>query len=387
MRVLSLEEYNNYLFGAHKFPSWDKNWEQLLIGVELEYLLLNEVGLPISKKQAQCIFQEILNQSEFKTRSLDQSNEILSIGIDTHLGFISIKPDFAYNILEVSFPPRNSPSELFELIDSTLIFLDKILNSQRVFRQPTSVLNNPNLDFEFVHLPRLKNYLESFDTRIPTSPPFHWPWFPAFISSTQIHLNILEVDTFKNLKLLYEPEWLTIPLFSNCQQFNGLSCKHTRTLLYEETFGPEYKLVTIPDPIPTNIQEYVNLFNSSRQIFPADPFFPVRDYTYVRPRSLGTVEFRSICSQLTTESIMEAITFRILQLCYALCHENSNLISPEFGNPRTTFSIHARENPNKKITPNKFEQETIRRLTSSSKILPPDWKERGTQLLKRILSL
>ena len=76
-----------------------------------------------------------------------------------------------------------------------------------------------------------------------------------------------------------------------------------RTLYYRDSFGHDYRLVGVPEGIPSSLEEYVEQYNASPKLFPNDPFFPVRDLSLIRPTQFGTLEFRSACSPLEIEIV------------------------------------------------------------------------------------
>ena len=73
------------------------------------------------------------------------------------------------------------------------------------------------------------------------------------------------------------------------------------------------RLLTRPDSLST----LSDLMNKSRKVFPGDPFFPVRDMSFIRPTKFGTLEFRSSCSFRDLNLIIEIANWRVAQVILA----------------------------------------------------------------------
>jgi hypothetical protein len=281
----------------------------------------------MTSEQAARLVPILARRGGYEIRSQTEGQGFFCLGQDTSSGYISIKPDFAMHLLEVSLPPRRNEEELRALLQQTLRVLDESLAEAGLYRDERSIVSDPGARFELAEVGRLRGYVEQFPARSETSAELYFPHYPALIASTHVHLNVPLDRSLGLMQFMYELEWLAIRLFSKSYFFDGREYGCARVLLYEDSLGESYRLKTVPEKVPTTLDEYVAAFNSSPAYFSADPFFPVRDLSFIRPRHFGTLEFRSACSQSRVEEILDVAAFRVLQLGYSLSRARRGSVS------------------------------------------------------------
>lgn len=371
---LTLDAYLRAFSGPKKYPAWTRTIESMLFGVELEFIIHHQdrPDRLLRRNDVNRLVHALRSAGGFDSSLTPKNPLYYTLGLETRQGYIAVKPDFAFHILEVSLPPRSDLRESADLIHSTLESIDRSLASVGLQRSEQSVVQDPNIPFDLVPNPRLAGYLEQFPLRADQSSSFYFPHYPALIAAAQIHVNVPVQDLIPLLPALYQLEWLAIHLFSQSRQFDSREVGCARVLMYEDSLGPDYKIKTIPSKIPETIEEYVRLFNNSPGYFREDPFFPVRDLTFIRPRPYGTTEFRSTCSQGSVDKVLELQAFRALQVQYGLLYgkeERSrlHLKGNEALNSLLRHSIARRERPEW----NSFERDVYQRALSVIDQLSP----------------
>jgi len=371
VKHLTVDRLHSHLFSQSKYPSWNGDIEKLIFGVESEYLVLRQ-GTQDEYLDG-IRFLQLLDQLKTKHSYKQRSSEdIWRISKDTEWGFVTIKPDFGFHILEISYPPRGCPRELRVLIKRTLTEVDEALDQIDFERAPYGVVRNPEFAFECVQIDRLKNFIEQFSPRTQNSSKYYFPHFPAMIAATQVHLNISHEGVFRDLTAMYELEWKIVDEFSTSTQFNNEILGCARTLLYEETLSSDYRLKNIPNPIPTDIESYVELFNSSRTLFKHDTFFPVRDMTAIRPRPFGSIEFRSTCTQGDVDRILGICAYRAAQVMYGAKFRDQPL-SRSAGNAREAL-LHRSRYLLGAAPVSEYEQQVNSRFEEIIQLLPSQWR-------------
>ena len=372
LKVLTVEQLDKYLFSIPKYPGYQGDLGRLLFGCETEYLIesIQNPNEFMGKEVALVLFRYLAEKYNYR---LPFDGPLDRINKDTKFGFISIKPDFAYSVLEISFPPRASVNDLKNLLQSTIDQIDEGLLKLGYRRATYSVVPHAPYKYDLLEMERHGTWLDLFPSRGHQSSEFYFPDYPAMMSSTQVHLNVLDRNFFEYLPLMYEVEWKAVSLFSKSQRFNGLEIGCARVFLLEETLGTEYLLKTIPRAIPTNINEYCNSFNALPKYFPKDPFFPAKDYSFIRPRTYGSVEFRSACAQTDVDQILAVCAFRVLQIAYALCHRSNPIRNSDF-DARSSLLAVARTRISKEVTQSEYAKIVHERMNVAMTIVPADWR-------------
>ena len=325
---MTVERLRQHLFGGPQVPFWNYDPDQITAGVEIEYFIAqtyDDGSFKLATKDEYLeVMEHLKNDFGYKDRKLlDQPGRVSR---DTESGFIAIKPDFAWHILEISLPPRKHLAELRKLLDQVFMEIDTALSKVKLSRLDRASLPDVPDNFDLVALDRLGQISETFISN-PTMPTAI-PVFPALITATHVHLNVFNEDAYKALKSLYETDAIISRKFTRPAIFRGQQYQDLRGALYKETLGPNYLMCDRPSVVPASLQDVCDLMNRSSKLFPHDRFYPVRDMTLIRGSKYGTLEFRSSCSFVAAESIIEIVKWRITQVLAAYSH------------------VHARENIN-----------------------------------------
>jgi hypothetical protein len=315
--LMTVEKLRQHLFLQKKVPFWNYEESNLTIGLEVEYFIAQRTNqeIRLATRSEYILMTKILMEKfGYVDRGLtDQPGRVSK---DTDIGYVTIKPDFAWHILEVSLPPRRSVSQLRDLIGQIFSEVDEALAAVNLERLDISCLPTPPRNMDLVSVPRLRGITNTFmvkSERRPTQDPF----FPAYIASTHVHLNASSEESLKYLPILYNLDHLVSRKFTRANRFHGQVYDNARTKMYADTLGKEYLLHTYPTFPANNLQALVNQMNQSPRLFPMDPFFPVRDMSYIRPTRYGTLEFRSCCSFKSVDIITRIVECRIAQLLAA----------------------------------------------------------------------
>lgn len=303
------------LFRTPAHPHWGGDPAHLSVGLELEYVI-HRKGNPdaLMRKEGFTAFLREMEAYGYGPHpGAPESHYRMSK--DTPPGFVVIKPDFAFHILEIALPVRSCPGELRALIDGLLIEVDSALEYLGYERFTRGVCEGAAYcDFDLVNLKGHAELVAALKSNTA-----HEVWdscFPAYISSTQVHLNVLEPLTFTQLARWYELEWIFSLSFSDAMAWRGRLLNDARPLFYNNTFGEGFPLAGVPAEIPTSAAHYAEMVNQTLGVFPQNADFPVREYSSIRPRMFGSVEFRSASTQENTDRILELVAFRILQCLY-----------------------------------------------------------------------
>jgi hypothetical protein len=201
--------------------------------------------------------------------------------------------------------------------------VDSCLNELGFERLSDSFFDLKPSEMELVEMSRLEGYLNCVQKQSNKNKCSE-RYFPAFMVATHIHLNVSSEEDLRLMPVLYELEWLALTLFDRTYHRTS-TIRSLRTLYYRDTFGYDYRLVGVPEWIPASLDEYVEQFNASPQLFPNDPFFPVRDCSLIRPTKYGTLEFRGACSPLEMETVSTIVAFRVVQWLYAIKYADKPL--------------------------------------------------------------
>jgi hypothetical protein len=326
--IMTPERLRAHWFGKNRVPFWNYDPAQLTLGLEIEYFIAHvdpstSKFTLATKKQYMEVISHLMRDFGYTDHNLkDQPGRVSK---DTKLGFIAIKPDFAWHILEIALPPRHETSEIRDLLVSTFRDVDKALARVGLERLDLSCLPDVPEKMELVELDRLSAHVTLLKEHSDGS-QYAIPVFPALIAATHIHANIFNEDTLNNLPSLYESELEALSRFTRKQNFKGIVANNHRSRLYEASLGHQYRLRTVPTRIPSNAREFSVLFNESPKLFPNDSFFPSRDLSYIRPTRHGTFEFRSSCTFKAVDEVMAILNFRRNQILRCMPHNEKNVV-------------------------------------------------------------
>jgi hypothetical protein len=304
------ERLRAHWFNGKRVPFWNHDPAQITVGLEIEYFIAKVDSRGAfklaTKAQYIAVVEYLTNHHGYVDRMLpDQPGRVSK---DTESGFIAIKPDFAWHILEVAFPPRSGLEDIRSLLETTLREIDTALAAVGLQRLDRSCLPDIPEEIDLVGLKRLEGHLGLLNEhgKELLGPVYI---FPALIAATHVHLNCFNEAALEMFPKLYQLEEKALQLFNRPIEFRGKLHKSIRTEFYEMAFGPDYKFIAMPKEIPDSVESYVLLLNSSRGMFPKDDFFPVRDLSYIRPTKHGTIEFRSACSYSRIDQILSIVEF------------------------------------------------------------------------------
>lgn len=311
---MSIERLRRHLFENSKAKFWDYDPRHLSIGLEVEYFIAHDdpSGDRLANRSKYLeVMSHLIRCNGYRDRGLEDQPGRVSR--DTKNGFIVIKPDFAWHILEVSLPPCKTLEEVSTLLGLVLDEVDAALARSGLKRLDLSCLSDPPPAVDLVQLDRLGQISETFRPRTMDRPTQD-PSFPAYVAATHVHLNVSNEAMLATLPMLYRLDRALANRFTRVQNFRGQQYDNVRTALYRDTLGEDYLLHTYPARPASNLKELCDQMNRSPKLFPRDKFFPVRDMSYIRPTRYGTLEFRSSCSFHQVEKIVDIVKWRIAQV-------------------------------------------------------------------------
>ena len=319
--TMTPERLRDYWFGGSRVPFWNYDPAKLTMGLELEYFIgevgvAGEVGMGKGQNFKLATRLQYLEVISYLIKhegysDLELQDQPGRVSKDTAHGFIAIKPDFAWHILEIALPPRHTLEELRHLLVETFKEVDRALAKCGLHRLDMSCLPDVPETMDLVELDRLSGYRPKSEQHKNGDA---LQVFPALIAATHVHINCSDEYSLKRMPLLYESDRVAQSQYTRAKYFRGQEFANVRTMFYEESFGQEYLLRTNPKTIPDSVEAYCDQFNQSAKIFPHDKFFAARDMSYIRPTRHGTFEFRSACSYLDIEKILAIALFRRAQV-------------------------------------------------------------------------
>lgn len=372
----TVDKLHRHLFGQQTFSSWQGQVENLLVGIELEYFLARADNDRILMRRRE--FEEFLKHMEGHGFNRQFSRgQTARISRDASPGFIVIEPDFAYHLLEVALPPRLDPTELLNMLESTLSTIDEVLAAMGFQRLRTGILTDPpGDDFDRVNLQRLDGVVETFINHglaAGANHPLFAPNLAAYLAATHIHLNAVDnSDSLAALPALFEIEWLAHSLFSRCKNFRGVDYGNARALMYTHTFPDSYELVHIPKDIPNSIEQLAMCYARSQpKLFPQEPILGIKDMSVIRAKPFGTFEFRSACSMPTAQEILQVAAFRVLQLLYGASFKNNLINGPAAWQRNAALSLASLTQPDENVLA--AMKESLARLHQITVTMPTNW--------------
>lgn len=161
-------------------------------------------------------------------------------------------------------------------------------------------------------------------TREMPQAPFSIDLFSAVMCATHVHLPATSPGVYGLLPFLYSYEYLIPLLFSTSHAFRGQSAHCVRPLMYRDSFTDSYPATAFPVQVPDSPDAHRALIAASY------PF--VRDYSFIVPRSFGTVEFRTACAQDSARAALE-----LTALYIAIWHLSRQGVMSAVPNPRDHF--------------------------------------------------
>jgi hypothetical protein len=284
---------------------------ELRVGLELEYLVVDGKSEPIQKSAFDKIIEKLSEAFPNSRIKRDEAIQILVCNMGRGVT-LEVKPDFAFNVVELSLGVLTYG--LFrELTPVVLERFFETLGTLGLRIEKRSVVNSRRDQIEIVPLPRLAGYLEQFEEDRKSL--VGKPWYPAEIASIQVHVESLTQDFFDLAPYFFIQEFIFNKKYNFGTSFEFSNPSGVgRFGYYEKSLGEKYLLKTIPEKIYDGIAQYEEYADASIPYFKEDPISPVRDLTFVRPRSFGTIEFRSACTNSDFRVIDELVLQRIAQV-------------------------------------------------------------------------
>lgn len=315
---MTVEKIRDYLFHGPQVPFWNYDPQLITVGLEIEYFIGRvspHAGYTLATHDEYFAFIDHL-QKHAGYRDFNLPDQPGRVSRDTPWGFIAVKPDFAWHILEMSLPPRRDLADLKSLMEDVFAEVDRSLHAVGLVRLDMSALPNIPEKMDLVQFERLAGSEECL-VQEDGSDLTVFSKFPALIAATHIHINAANEQDLALLPMLFQLDPYVSEKFTRKTTFRGQIFTDLRKELYSKNFGEDYYLHTIPKDVPDSLEKICDLMNRSRPIFPNDRFFPVRNMSFVRPSRHGTFEFRSSCSFLAIETLLDLTRWRIAQLITA----------------------------------------------------------------------
>lgn len=273
---------------------------EFLFGVEQEFILLKNKGDVPSDQDIDRLYQLFMKEG-FDINERNEEGKITGIEKQMPYGIVEIKCEVCTHILEIVFPPLSETKDFIFLYKAVYKLLQEILGSLNLCCLQRSVLPEFPENYIIRTGEEVKKRFLVLDDKEEES--YSADFFPILISSTQIHLNILDSNLYKDLHKYYDFEYLFPLFFSNSEHYDQLSAHCLRPLLYRDNFPLNNSANSFPKVIPKSESAYIKQFDR------CDPVH--RDYSFICPRpELGTVEYRTACTQNDPNQILEMIALR-----------------------------------------------------------------------------
>jgi len=329
---------------------WMLNPESLFIGLEQELLVFQD-GHPPALEVVKSVFEQ-LSRKGYRVARTDTDGRPLQVNRELRTGYVAVKNDFCTNLFEFALPPVRTPEEL--IADYNLVYSDlhAAFSFHGLAPMREAFIRIPSASI----IPVPGTRLEWLMTRpLPAGGKYSDRLFAATIAATQMHFNILAEPFFTALPALYAFEYLVPLCFSNSAD-SSTNARCVRPLIYRDNYLKSYRALGFPDPVPTSRSEYQQLLDSTEDFR--------RDYTFIAPRSFGTVEFRSACAQPSIERILELTAFRLMTIITAH-HKTSSV---RLRNADSFMGACADTLPDPDVI-----VEDLELLQSGEQLLPPVW--------------
>jgi len=307
---------------------------KLSVGVEHEFFLFRSNNRLATWADSQRFFQEFGNLGWLPCKS-NENDDIIELSRQTSsTKFTKVKYEYAPHLIEVAFTYFNELNELEELVASVW---DQIMVASK--RSGTIVVSKPFLsDDEISQIIDSPERHEINYSRKMASKNFgiavaeKMLKFPSYTASTQVHIGGL--NWWKRPEILAELYELESELFLYSSLLiagpeEALEIYNRRLNLYRLVF-PEFPLIGFPDLKEWNLELWLQeLLKSpmlggsdcktagssimlSRNTHNAESVFSLcRDLQYIRPRNIGTIEFRGDPAQNDVSSIMALAALRL----------------------------------------------------------------------------
>jgi hypothetical protein len=311
------------------------------VGVELEFFLLDRNGCLAGKSFAHDFFHSLSKKSGW-TKSHDNAHAEIEISAcSRELGknrYTKVKYEYPYHLLEVAFSYYSNLNDLH--VEATRVFQELHDNAENLggrlqmspFAASEQAIGSQQSTQKIKSLneSRRKYMLSQGHEPVPEV-----YLFTSYTAGTQIHIG--GIDWFHNPKIIsnlytlesYHAFFGVLEATSNLAEAQALLQR--RTSLYKRSF-PNMVLTGFPDiaewtidtwikgmlesPLGAGAGEqnegksYLSLNPDSRPNL-AEIKSSLRDLQFVRPRLIGTIEFRSDPSVATVKSLVAIAAWRL----------------------------------------------------------------------------
>ncbi len=275
------------------------------IGIEQEFFVTRQMTVP-SRADIDQLLQRLAFVTGGKVKQ-DSSECAGSLLIPTATGLLSIKTDGYTHVLEIAFPPFIDFADFQGQYRFIWRILSSVLNQSGFSVIPAGLY--PFKHEKFIPYPSsAESLIRQFllaERPLPDK-KFAGAGLSTLMSSTHVHFGVNPDERYKWLQGLYEYEYLIPWLFSSSSTTTPdkqrIHC--IRPLIYRDSFDDNYLAVAYPENIPGSKEEYDLLLHQTAGF--------IRDYSFITPHKLGTLEFRTACAQANLTSIVQIVMLRIL---------------------------------------------------------------------------
>jgi hypothetical protein len=316
------------------------------VGVEHEFFLVDEFGSPASLQQSQMFLQALSalpSWTVYRKVMIDGGSEFITQLSRDHSGkYSAVKYEFPPHLLEVAFSYHSDLDELSREIFSIWADLLTACRNSRMHIWSVPAIASPKLDFEKIY--KIDHNQRSLvESRIGCFIDGNREVnqeavnFPAFIAATQVHIGGYDwwnsPSIVRNLYLL-EPHMQSF----SYSLLKGSGARKSETLksrwfLYREVFQ-DLKLLGFPDLRDWSFHDWVGALCDSPLVMSKSEvgYIPnlrslqnstsvdfllhiakARDLQIIKPKLIGTLEFRADPSLPGPDQILALAVARLAQ--------------------------------------------------------------------------
>lgn len=338
---IDVEKLKHLILSSIKTHSQNRQTVDVTVGVELEFFLLDQDMKPANLQTSQNFLKQVSLRPRW-TQSTDSTHsnlDLSAISKENSSGrYTKLKYEYAPHMLEVAFSYFENINELYEEIKFVLDDLDQIAKACNYSLAMTPFLSPSETTSIQPESPKVRNLNQSREKYLISMGRNVTPeiaLFPSYTAGTQVHIGGLNWwDNPSLLAHLYNFESIC-PLFGtnlgNSSIERSMQTLDKRVSLYNTCF-PEMELNGFPAlqewtldtwarallnaPLgPASDHDfsgvsYFSIPNSNRPTVDVI-FSSLRDLQFIRPRFLGTIEFRIEPSMDNAEKIAGLAAWRL----------------------------------------------------------------------------
>nr|WP_293841501.1 hypothetical protein [uncultured Arsenicibacter sp.] len=275
------------------------------IGIEQEFFVTKQQTVP-TRADIDQLFQRLALVTGGRVKK-ERSACAGALLIPTATGLLSIKTDGYTHVLEIAFPPFNDFADFQSQYRFIWRILSSVLNQSGFPVIPAGLY--PFKQEAFIPYPSSAESLSRqflLADRLLPDKEFASAGLSTLMSSTHVHFGVNPDERYQWLQGLYGYEYLIPWLFSSSSTTTPdkqpIHC--IRPLIYRDSFDDDYLAVAYPENIPASKEEYDRMLHQTAGF--------IRDYTFIAPHKLGTLEFRTACAQANFTSVLQLVMLRVL---------------------------------------------------------------------------